>query len=118
RPGHELLLRTSGMTSSRALLAFSLAILSGLSGCGRTQLDTFTDGAPPQPDGGPPDAGACTSDEACSDGLFCNGQERCVDGECVAGAPIGCDDGVDCTDDRCVEATRSCEFVPDSSRCA
>src|SRR5690606_15952950 len=91
------------MTSSRALLALSLAILSGLAGCGRTQLDDFMDGAPPQPDGGVPDGGACTSDEACSDGLFCNGQERCVGGACVAGAPIGCDDGVDCTDDRCVE---------------
>ncbi|MCZ7686449.1 MAG: hypothetical protein M5U28_49905 [Sandaracinaceae bacterium] len=35
----------------------------------------------------------------------------------MAGAPVACDDGVDCTRDACVESTRSCESVPDSSRC-
>jgi len=36
----------------------------------------------------------------CSDGLFCNGAERFVDGRCVAGIDP-CDDGTDCTVDHC-----------------
>ncbi|MCA9612054.1 MAG: hypothetical protein H6720_27750 [Sandaracinus sp.] len=54
----------------RALLAALFACLA----CG-------DDGAPSSPDGG-----GCTRDEDCSDGVFCGGIERCVEGACVAGA--------------------------------
>ena len=58
----------------------------------------------------------CAVDGDCSDGLYCNGDERCVSGHCVAGdAP--CDDGVACTADSCDEATDSCAHVPDDSVC-
>ncbi len=70
----------------------------------------------------------CSSDAACDDGLFCNGQELCVAGECVAGETpcledlcderadacrecafdADCDDGDDCTLDACVQG--QCRF--------
>ncbi|RJP38613.1 MAG: hypothetical protein C4547_04350 [Phycisphaerales bacterium] len=45
----------------------------------------------------------CASSTDCDDGLFCNGQEQCVDGGCVPGEPV------DCGDDPCSEALRACE---------
>lgn len=62
----------------------------------------------------PPD---CVLDRDCSDGLFCNGVERCVADACVAGILPCPEDGIACTVDSCMEATRSCEHVPDASRC-
>jgi hypothetical protein len=41
----------------------------------------------------------CVTDEDCDDGLSCSGDETCVNGTCVAGTPISCDDGVMCTVD-------------------
>jgi len=52
--------------------------------------------------------GDCASDADCSDGLFCNGAERCVSRSCVPGTPVTCNDSNGCTDDVCVEASRSC----------
>ena len=45
----------------------------------------------------PPDAGECTIDADCSDGVFCSGEERCVAGVCESGrppcpAPLLCDE--------------------------
>jgi len=50
----------------------------------------------------------CSASIDCDDGLFCNGEERCVDGECLLGSPVLCEDGVACTRDRCDEARRAC----------
>jgi len=53
----------------------------------------------------------------CDNGLFCDGAETCHPTlDCRAGAPP-CDDGVGCTDDRCNEASQSCENVADHARC-
>jgi hypothetical protein len=60
---------------------------------------------------------SCTSDADCDDGLFCNGAETCAAGACVAGTPVECDDGVDCTVDACSEATRACQQTPDDALC-
>lgn len=68
-------------------------------------------------DSGGRDAG-CTSAMECSDGLVCNGSERCEGGRCVAGTPVVCDDGVACTTDRCTEPAAACEYVPDDTMCA
>jgi hypothetical protein len=40
----------------------------------------------------------CTSDDECDDGNKCNGQETCVGdpGECIAGTPLHCDEGLLC----------------------
>jgi hypothetical protein len=54
----------------------------------------------------------------CSDGVFCNGDERYVNGRCVAGPPT-CDDGQPCTIDRCDEPTKRCDHtLSGSSSCA
>ena len=80
----------------------------------------------PPPDGGPPppvDGGptGCTSAAECSDGVYCNGAERCELGACVAGLPLSCDDSIACTRDRCLEPTSgtmpTCEYVRDDSLC-
>lgn len=52
-----------------------------------------------------------TTEVTCSDGLFCNGEERLTRGGCTAGFPP-CEDGVSCTDDTCNEAARTCTFTP------
>ncbi|GAB1318070.1 hypothetical protein MFIFM68171_08280 [Madurella fahalii] len=47
--------------------------------------------------------GYCSGDGDCSDGVFCNGAERCVNEQCVKGEPPCF--GVDL---RCVESSRRC----------
>lgn len=51
----------------------------------------------------------CSIDPECSDGLFCNGEETCKAGRCVAAAAVVCDDGIVCTEDVCNEITDRCE---------
>ncbi|RJO71062.1 MAG: hypothetical protein C4523_04845 [Myxococcales bacterium] len=63
-----------------------------------------------------PPAPPCMQDEDCGDGVFCNGQESCVSGSCLPGiAP--CDDGINCTEDTCQEATAECLNLPADSLC-
>ncbi|MBN2361988.1 MAG: hypothetical protein JXR83_21230 [Deltaproteobacteria bacterium] len=52
---------------------------------------------------------------ACDDGRRCTEADRCVEGICV-GAPVVCDDRIDCTADSCDEA-QGCIAVADDSRC-
>ncbi len=59
----------------------------------------------------------CNSDPECDDGAFCNGSEACVDGSCVPGTPVDCDDGVECTVDSCNEASDACANMPNHSLC-
>lgn len=54
---------------------------------------------------------ACASDATCSNLDPCDGVERCVEGRCVAGTPLACDDGSACTIDTCV-AGAGCRYVP------
>jgi hypothetical protein len=50
----------------------------------------------------------------CSNGIFCDGEERFADGKCLPGtAP--CDDGAACTQDVCDETARTCAFNPTGS---
>src|SRR5690349_11793302 len=80
------------------------------------------DGGNGTEDSGPAEAGpkedasnvpppTCTTDDDCDDGRFCDGQERCRNGECSAGAPVVCDDGIECTTDTCAETTRECRSL-------
>lgn len=46
----------------------------------------------------------------CSDGIFCNGDERWANGKCVAG-PLPCDDGESCTTDTCDETSGTCKHT-------
>lgn len=70
--------------------------------------------------------GACfytPNDSACDDGALCNGAETCNPSTgCVPGTPWDCADGIDCTDDLCLEpeppsTTPSCNYVPRDERC-
>ncbi len=54
----------------------------------------------------------------CEDGLFCNGIERIVDGECVKAPANPCDDGTDCTMDVCDETAQRCAYIPMGASCA
>jgi hypothetical protein len=57
-----------------------------------------------------------TDDALCDDALFCDGVETCSLAGCVGGvAPCG--DGVDCTDDRCLEASDACAHDPNDALC-
>jgi cysteine-rich repeat protein len=57
-------------------------------------------------------------DERCSDGLYCNGVERCQSLlGCRPGNPAPIDDGIDCTIDRCDEATFSVIHEPQDLLC-
>jgi hypothetical protein len=54
--------------------------------------------------------GPCRNDEECDNGLFCDGEETCLEGECLAGTAVTCDDSDDCTTDRCDEVQADCVF--------
>jgi hypothetical protein len=53
----------------------------------------------------------CTNDLDCYDGVFCNGAETCVDGECQGGSTV------DCGDDYCDEDTESCVGCLNDGQC-
>jgi lysophospholipase L1-like esterase len=59
----------------------------------------------------------CVEPEDCDDGLWCNGQETCVDYACAQGLAPDCDDGIACTDDTCNENTDACEHLPNHALC-
>ncbi|MBW2462171.1 MAG: putative metal-binding motif-containing protein, partial [Deltaproteobacteria bacterium] len=105
--------------SAAVLCAVFLAAAATLAACGRSALDDFSDGAAPADSGVDADAivPGCSVDADCDDGLFCDGVELCRGSICVEGMAPFCDDGVDCTEDSCVEADRSCQFVPAPDRC-
>lgn len=60
----------------------------------------------------------CTQDSDCDDGLYCNGQEICVDGVCQEGTPVVCgDDGLFCNGQEvCDEDLDQC--VSDGNPCS
>lgn len=59
----------------------------------------------------------CASDGACNDGEPCNGEERCVAGACQGGMPLVCDDGVECTTERC-QPFAGCVSTVNRENCA
>lgn len=67
-----------------------------------------------------PATGACTHSPlsaTCQDGDLCNGVETCsVALGCVAGTPLSCNDGVDCTQDSCIPSL-GCISTPSSNAC-
>jgi hypothetical protein len=85
-----------------------LGLILAMAGCGGGGGDTDAavpvDAPPADRDAAP----ACTEDADCEDGLACNGESSCVEGRCVAGTPMRCDDGIACTTDFCSEELRRC----------
>ncbi len=60
----------------------------------------------------------CSNNEDCNDGQMCNGVEMCVRMECVNAEsapslvhPVECNDGNDCTEDRCDEDAMGCVSI-------
>jgi len=77
-------------------------------------------------DGNPCTDDACTSGGECthpnntlpcSDNNACTAGDACKDGQCVAGALPGCDDGSPCTKDSCDAATGTCSNVALTGGC-
>jgi hypothetical protein len=59
----------------------------------------------------------CDEDYECSNDVFCDGTERCVDGTCQSGTPPSCDDGIACTHDECDTTADVCvRTLPDVDR--
>ena len=65
-----------------------------------------------------PDVGCIfsTKDGACDDGSACTTVDACVQGLCVGGEPLECDDANECTEDSC-EALEGCVFEPVEKVC-
>lgn len=59
----------------------------------------------------------CTTTPDCQDGCFCNGNEQCMGGTCVAGTDP-CPDTVDCTVDGCLEETNTCFHMLNHGMCS
>jgi|GEM_PF-4596021 len=69
----------------------------------------------PDPDPSQDTGVPCNFDSDCNDGAFCNGQESCFEGTCHDGNEPRCDDGIDCTEDKCSHAANNCVFAaPDA----
>ena len=62
-------------------------------------------------------APSCAIDADCSNGLYCDGIERCTNGRCEPGVVPACDDGVPCTVDSCSGSTDRCQHTPSSAPC-
>ena len=75
-------------------------------------------------DGNPCTEDACLADGGCEhtvaaggcdDGDSCTIQDTCVNGECVSGSAVACDDSNPCTSEACVEG--DCIFTPTVEGC-
>jgi len=55
---------------------------------------------------------SCEEDVECDNGVYCDGEERCVDGACADGDRVTCDDGIACTLDECLEDAQTCSSTP------
>jgi len=62
----------------------------------------------------------CNTSADCSDGVTCNGSERCVGGLCILGTAVRCDDGNPCTSESCVEPLGTCDRrqLPNGTICS
>ncbi len=56
------------------------------------------------------------NEKGCQDGNICTVNDSCLDGQCVAGKPLGCNDNNECTDDSCSPET-GCLFAPNNNNC-
>ena len=64
-------------------------------------------------------AGACAqsfNSDPCEDGDVCTFEDICVNGTCLGGLPVACDDGNDCTEDYCSSDAGGCVFE-DNGQC-
>ena len=81
-------------------------------GNGTADTDEDTDQDPSEEATDSPDLGPCETNADCSNGLVCDGEEQCVDGECLPGEALECDDEDSCTMDDCDEDEGGCIYKP------
>ena len=53
----------------------------------------------------------------CDDGQKCTANDACAGGACKSGAPVSCDDHLECTTDSCDPNTGSCQHAGDDKVC-
>jgi len=59
----------------------------------------------------------CAGDYECQNGIFCDGQERCVDGECMPADKPACEDDIECTEATCDEERDECHYEVNNAIC-
>jgi len=101
-------------------MIYLIYLIFTLHGCGNKAILINSDSADDTDAGDMPGEGdiadtsnesPCLSDADCSNGLFCDGEERCIEGWCAPGTTVTCDDGNDCTTDICSEEEGGCVFM-------
>lgn len=60
---------------------------------------------------------ACISDFDCSNEIFCDGREKCIEGTCYPAQEPECIDDHDCTVESCDEETRTCNYEVNHDIC-
>ncbi len=111
--GKSLLLRMFLVKSCLDVQCDETCDERGCVAIGVDSLDPWTGQAPTlSPEGDP-----CLHDDECDNGIFCDGEETCIQGRCSPGATVTCDDGVSCTVDVCDESAGACSFTPDDGLC-
>jgi len=98
-----------------SLLYPSLVLSLFLGGCNNADDGPIDLGLGGELNTGSDSATACDKDDDCDDSIFCNGEESCDDGFCRRGTRVVCDDGIDCTIERCAESSQTCtSMLPDA----
>jgi len=59
----------------------------------------------------------CYSDYDCSNGIFCDGLEKCIDGQCMPPEKPACADDFECTIETCDEAAKECHYEVNNDYC-
>ncbi|MFH1438638.1 MAG: putative metal-binding motif-containing protein [Pseudomonadota bacterium] len=59
----------------------------------------------------------CISDLDCTNGIFCDGREKCYDGTCHPAEEPECVDEFDCTNETCNEETKACDYELNHDLC-
>ena len=85
--------------------------LGGGAGSGGAATSAGSGGSSDSGGTGGTTAPACSDDSDCDDGNPCNGEERCVDAECAAGAADAACDGMDAQNCECVMGDTGCSIV-------
>ncbi|MDD1738253.1 MAG: hypothetical protein LUQ02_01580, partial [Methanothrix sp.] len=91
-----------------------------LAGCASAQCVDCEDNDPCTDDRCDPATGKCVyvnNAAPCDDGNACTTGDACGDGLCQGGAQRSCDDGNACTDDSCDPATGECVYVNNAAPC-
>ena len=99
--------------------ACTVADLCATGECAAGQPANCNDGNPCTADSCDAEAGCQHANTAadCEDGSVCTLSDQCVDGTCIGGEPLACDDSNPCTDDACDDAV-GCVYEANDAPCS